>query len=196
MLIEIKNVNWRKFCRVKPSGIEKRFARNLPKQVHWTDRKIQIVYLLALAGFNESKMAEIMEISQSTFDHWKKTKPEFYQALQNAKYGVNTKVAESFLSMCLGYEYEEEIATFDRKTKEYIKTTIKRFRPPDPWAASKWLAMKMRDQGWSETARVEITQTNNVNFNMNILSTDELKFLEEIAKKSLPSVGDIIETST
>ena len=161
----------------------------------WNERKIETAYLLALLGATNQQMADAMEVSLSTLQWWMRERPEFGQAVSEGKLGADTKVVKALYSCATGYDYEEEVATYDRPTKSYIKTTVKRHRPADTWAALKILATRHREQ-WSETHKVEFTQTNNVNFNINILSTEELTFLEEIAKKQLPSAGDINESNT
>ena len=158
---------------------------------HWTDEKIQIAFLLSLAGFTEVQMAEIMEVPYVTFKLWKKNHPQFLQALHDGKLGANTKVVEAALQVCLGYEYDKEIATYDRSTKDYVRTTIKEKVPPNPWAIFKWMNMRMREQGWSETQRLVVDHNTNINIDIQGLSTEFLKMIETEAQKQLPqNAGD------
>ena len=53
----------------------------------------------------------------------------------------------SDLSKKLGYDYEEEIATYDQTRKEWVKTTVKKHRPADILEMERWLAI--RPKQWS-----------------------------------------------
>ena len=152
--------------------------------VHWTDRKIESIYKMRLLGMSEVDMAEVLEVSYEMFKYWKKTRPEVTKALNDAKLGASTSVAEAFLLCAIGYDYDEEIAVYDRSSHEWKKTTIKRHRPADPWSAAKFLSLKNRNEGWSETQRVQIDYNANLNIDMvTTMSTELLAILEKEAKK-------------
>lgn len=154
--------------------------------VHWTDRKIDAIFFMALAGFSEVKMAEILEVSYNTFVYWKKTRPEVLKALNDGKLGANTEVVKAAYKLAVGYEYEEEVAVYDRSAHKWEKTTLKKVKHPDPWSAFRWVALKMRDEGWSETQRIQIDHNTNINIDIVAnFSTVLLDAIEQEAKKML-----------
>jgi hypothetical protein len=159
---------------------------------HWTSGKIEAAFLLALMGATEEQMAKVMEVSHPTIVHWKKNRPEFRQALLDGKLGADTEVLKAAYKCATGYFYEEEVAVFDRKDKVWVKTTVKRYRPPDPWSAFKWLSVRQRDL-WSETNKVEVTHTQNMNISMKMYTTEDLLKLEEIIKRQPLKLTDTIE---
>lgn len=162
-----------------------------PRLTQWTDRKIDSVHKMALLGMSEAAMADVLEVSIVTFNYWKKTRPEFKQALDDAKLGASTQVAEAILQMCLGYDYEEEIAVYDRSKHAWEKTTITRHRPADPWSAFKFMSLKNRNEGWSETQRIQIDHNTNINIQFATISTELLAAIEAEAQKILPeNAGD------
>ena len=160
---------------------------------HWTDKKIESAARLSRVGFTEEQIAEILEVPYVTFKLWKRNHPEFLQALTKSKLDANTTVAEAAYKVCTGFDYEEEVVTFDRATKKYEKTTVKKHMPPNPWAIFKWMNMRMREQGWSETQRLVVDHNTNINIDVHGLSTEILSALEQEvnALKQLPqNAGD------
>jgi hypothetical protein len=155
------------------------------KLIKWDESKIRVAFLLALMGATDMQMAEIMQVSINTINWWKRERPEFRQALSEGKIGADTKVLESFYQSAVGYDYEEEIATYDRSAHQWVKSTVKRHRPSDAWAAARWLSIRQRAL-WSETQKVEVTHNNTLNININNYTEAELKFLEILANKELP----------
>jgi hypothetical protein len=131
----------------------------------WNEGRYKQVFELARAGFPEAKMAELMLVKLVTFVSWKKSNPEFLEALQKGRYESNLEVIDALYLSAKGRWIDEDIATYDKTLKKFIHDTKKVFIPPNPWAAARIASLKMRDEGWSETQRIEINQniTNNVN---------------------------------
>jgi hypothetical protein len=153
----------------------------------WTDRKIEAAFLLACLGATEEQMAVAMEVSTPTIKYWKKRHPEFKKAVDDGTLGVISKVNQAFIQRCTGYDYDEEICTYDRSAHTWIKTTKKTHVSPDPWACARLLELKARNYNWSVTQNVNLTQTNtNININLSELTTEQLAVLENISLKQLP----------
>jgi hypothetical protein len=158
----------------------------------WTNSLIHAGYLLACLGATEPQMAEIIGVPLSTIKYWKRSRPEFDQAVKDGTVGLASKVSQAFIQRCLGYEYQEEIATYDRQTKTYIKDFKTVHVPPDPWSCARLLELKARDFNWSVTQQVQINNINtNIDINYNELTTEQLLVLKEISQKGLPqNAGD------
>jgi hypothetical protein len=169
-----------------------RGERTSKRFTHWTDKKLDMVYDMAKVGFSEAKMAEYLDVSIGTFIFWKKNHKEFRQALNDGKLGADTMVVNAFLQCCVGYEYEEQVAIYDRKDQKFVTTNVKKQRPPDVWAALKWMQNKNRDE-WSETQRIQVDFNANISHSLSASSTDFLLALEKEAKRLTGNITDIEE---
>lgn len=158
----------------------------------YNEDKVKEAYeLSAMFGATEKQLATYWGVSMPTIQLWKNTHPEFALALQQGKLKADIEVAKSLYMNAVGFEYEEEVAFNNKGT--IIKTTLKKRRLPDAWSEVKWLGLRQKEL-WSETQRIEVTNTN-ININrfevLNGLNTDQLMLLESIAKKQLTeNVGD------
>ena len=150
----------------------------------WREDLIQVAYLLALLGATDKQIANVMDVNQDTLDRWKRDKPEFLEALNRGKLGADTKVVEAFYKCATGYYYEEDETRV--VNKEVIVTRVTKYKPPDPWTCSRWLALRQRGT-WSETTKVEITNTNlNINkLDLTGVSIEQMKLLRDIGLKQL-----------
>lgn len=153
----------------------------------WTNRILDAAYMLALLGATENQMAEIIGVSTPTIKDWKRRHPEFDKAIKDGTIGALAGAVDAFMQRVKGITYDEEIATYDRSSHQWVKTTKKTFIPPDPWACARFLELKGRNFNWSVTQNVNLTQTNtNININLSELSTEQLAVLEHISLKQLP----------
>jgi hypothetical protein len=142
-------------------------------------------------GATEKQLAIYWGVSMPTIQLWKNTHEDFALALTQGKLKADIEVAKALYRNAVGFEYEEEVA-FNNKGV-IIKTMLKKQRLPDAWSEVKWLGLRQKEL-WSETQRIEVTNTN-ININrfevLNGLNTDQLMLLESIAKKQLTeNVGD------
>jgi hypothetical protein len=160
----------------------------------WTNRIIDAAYMLAVLGATEVDMATAFNVSVPTIKYWKNRHPEFKKAIDDGTYGLVSGLAQSLAKRGLGYEYDEDVCTFDRGSHSWVHTTKKTHVPPDSWAAARILELKARNYNWSVTQQIQI---NNVNTNINIelaeLTTEQLKVLKEISQKQLPQDAGTID---
>lgn len=152
--------------------------------VQWNDNRCKQAYQLALLGATEAEMAAVMGVNIGTIEYWKRTRTEFLEALNNGKTQADAKVVESLFRAATGYEYTEEVSHVCRG--EVIVTRITKYKTPDPWSAVKWLSLRRRAD-WSETHRVEVTNTNiNINrLDFSGMTNEELKLMANIGLKQL-----------
>jgi hypothetical protein len=158
----------------------------------WTEGRIKQAYELARAGFSEAKMAEIMLVKLVTFVSWKKTNPKFLEALHKGKHLSNLKAIDALYKRAEGYDEQEEIVVYDRYKHGFVRTTKTVHIPPDSWAAAKIASLRMRDEGWSETQRIEINQNITNNVAISGLATEILDLIANKIKE-LPQNEEITE---
>lgn len=155
----------------------------------WDSKFVDMVYRLCLLGLTDKELAVAFNVDRNTIDYWKRTKPEFLEAMTRGKLIVDGEVAEKLLQSALGYEYQEEVAHVC--DHEVVITSITRYCKPNPWAQVKWLSLRRRSN-WSETHKVQVTNTNiNANLNFDDLSVDELKMMASIAMKNRSNQEDV-----
>jgi hypothetical protein len=143
--------------------------------------------MLAVLGATEVDMAQAFGVSVPTIKYWKNRHPEFKKAIDDGTFGLISGLAQSLAKRGLGYEYDEEVCTFDRSSHTWVKTTKRTHVPPDSWAAARILELKARNYNWSVTQQINLNQVNtNININLSELSTEQLAVLEHISLKQLP----------
>lgn len=159
--------------------------------IRWNPDRIRQAYELALLGANDKQIANVMGIDIMTLDYWKRTKEDFREALNNGKTIADATVANSLFKCANGYMIKKHVVHVIKGKP--VVTEYEEEVGPSAWAANKWLSIRQRPN-WSETHRVEVTNTNvNINkFDFNVLSTEELKLMYSIGMKQIAqgNVGD------
>ena len=147
----------------------------------WNDERCRQAYHYALLGATDRQLAEFMDVEIHTIDHWKETHPGFLQALREGKEVADAKAAKAFFKCVNGYEYEEDHVVVLR-TGEIKVIRLKKYKGPDAWAANKWLSLRQKAV-WSETQKIELTQTNILNlnkFDFSKFTTEDLMVLKKL----------------
>jgi len=107
------------------------------------------VYKLCLLGATDVQIADFLDISESTFNEWKKLYPMLSEFIKKGKEIADATVAEKLYHRAIGYEHPETItASFQGEITD-MKTVTKHYAP-DPTAAIFWLknrqSKKWRDK--------------------------------------------------
>lgn len=158
----------------------------------WDDSFIEKAHQLCILGATLKVLSVAFGVEIGTIENWKSTKPAFNEAIDKGIQEINKRVAFSFVEAACGHWYDDEVAhVID---KEVVKTILRKWAKPDPWAAKIWLAIHM-PESWGNTDKTKEGNTIiNINkIDMNILSTDELRLMESIVQKnnlSPDSIGD------
>lgn len=164
--------------------------RKAPHAVtHWNSEMPQRLYLLALLGATNVTIAKVLAVSVKTVEYWSRVKPEAIEALRRGRMEADTKVVESFYKLCTGFEYQEQVPiTFKGVTTIH---TLKKFQPPNAWAAWKWLTNRQRDL-WGEAAgegnKPTVLNIDTINI-LGSLSTETLLELKRISMKNMPTIN-------
>ena len=170
--------------------MEEKKQENLPVQEEkkyrgkWWDGRLEQVFRYALLGMSEGDIATCMGIHSATFAKWKEKEEGFADALERGREKALGDVVNAFFKAAVGFSYEEEVA---HSYKGVVTVTkVQRYSPPNVWAAAKILALR-RPKDWSETHRMEVTNTNiNINkFDFTGISTEELQILKKIGMNQL-----------
>ena len=97
------------------------------------------VFEMALLGLSDSQMANILGITEQTFNNWKTDYPMFFESLTQGKENADGKVAKAMYKRALGLTIIEEALTKDGQIVQLRKEL-----PPDTPAAKHWLANRQR----------------------------------------------------
>lgn len=150
----------------------------------WNEDRPSQAFQMALLGLVDKQIAELMDISLGLLEYWKREKPEFREMLLRGKHEADMKVVNNMYMNCLDrFVQIEEVHIYRGKP---IKVKVQKFIQGDKWTQNKWLAVR-RPENWSETHKVELTQTNiNINkFDFTGLSEAELLVLKKAGLKQL-----------
>ncbi len=118
-----------------------------------------LVEMYAREGMIESDMAKKLGVHVGTFEVYKNTIPEFYEALKRGKAPIDFQVENALLKRALGYTFTEikrEIEKGDcgvvsvKSTTETIKEVV-----PDVTAQIFWLKNR-NPQRWRDMKNVDI----------------------------------------
>ena len=110
----------------------------------------------ALLGATNARMAELFDVSGSTFDLWMKDIPEFSGALKAGKELADANIANSLYHRALGYSHpEDDIRALNGEI--VITPTIKHY-PPDTGAATLWLKNR-QPHTWRDKVEVDSNTT-------------------------------------
>lgn len=104
---------------------------------------VEQVAKLCLLGATDKQMADFFEVSEVTFNAWKKEHPEFLKSLKEAKHLADAEIVHSLYHRAKGYSHpEDDIRTVSlgegMGSEIVITPTIKHY-PPDTTACIFWL---------------------------------------------------------
>lgn len=121
----------------------------------------QQAFKLAILGCVDSEIASNFNISAETLCRWKDKHPEFGQAIREGGEPADAAVADALRQRAMGYEWEEEVATKVKVSKDEEKviiTKVRRIVPPDTQAASLFLRNR-QSKKWRDKVEVEHSGT-------------------------------------
>jgi hypothetical protein len=135
---------------------EKKKVGRPPK---YSKKMCELAYKLCLLGSSDKKMADIMEIDESTFYDWKNKHKDFSKAIKEGKEEADANVGKSLYDRARGYRIEEEkIFIVDGKVKK-----VKTFKEYPPDAASMIFWLKNRHpENWRDKTESEIKVKNKI----------------------------------
>jgi len=115
------------------------------------------VYKYALLGLTDKEMANLLDITVSTFNKWKTDFPTFSESINDGKDKADAEVASKLHQRAIGVEWEEEQAIKVKRginNEEIEKIKVKKRLPPDVGAINSWLSNRQRKR-WKNRQDVE-----------------------------------------
>ena len=131
-------------------------------------------YKFCLLGANNSKLAQLFEVSDATVDNWIRDIPDFLGAVKAGRELADAEVAKSLYHRALGYSHpEDDIKMFQGAI--IVTPTIKHY-PPDTGAATLWLKNRQGDK-WRDKQDVDMTSTVNLKADVTISPAEAYRLL-------------------
>lgn len=123
------------------------------------DPTMTIIKMLAIRGFVDKDMAQILKITEQTLNNWKNAHPAFFESLKDWKCQADREVERSLYERATGYSVLEE-KVFQHDGKIITHETLKHY-PPDPTSMIFWLKNRQPDK-WRDKHEVD------ANLNINV----------------------------
>ena len=99
---------------------------------------------LARAGWTDAQMADFFEVTEQTFNNWKKAHPAFFEALKDWKAEADHKVERALYERAIGYTLTEERIVGTGENAQVLSATKE--LPPDPTSMIFWLKNRQAHQ--------------------------------------------------
>ena len=118
------------------------------------DEYVELAYNYSLLGATDKEMAGFFDVSERTFNSWKKAHPVFLQSIKRGKVQADAEVASKLHSRALGFNFDE-IHVEKKGRKIASKKTITKHIPPDVNAGKFWLSNRQPDK-WRNKQAIEV----------------------------------------
>jgi hypothetical protein len=138
------------------------------------------VYRFCLLGASNDDLCKMLNVCMTTFQNWRKTKPEFARAINLGKHEADTRVVESLFNRAVGYSHKEtKLASHMGRFTGQVE--IDKHYPPEVNAIKLWLINReSTKEKWQDVSRSEVTgpngqplQTLNANIDVTNMSNIE-----------------------
>ncbi len=136
------------------------FAKKVTK---YTQAELDLIAAMQRAGYSWLKIAQAFGYkSKTTLMNHAKNDPKLKALVRKGIEGSIADVANSLYKKAMGYDYIEEVHTYDKVTKEMILTkTTKKHVPADTFAMNSFLNNRERElwkprRDEAETKKVDV----------------------------------------
>lgn len=111
-------------------------------------------YKFCLLGASDTRLAELFEVHVDTIYEWKRSVPEFSEAVTRGKEVADAEIAHALYHRAKGYSHpEDDIKALNGSI--VITPTIKHY-PPDTGAATLWLKNR-QPKVWRDKIEAEVS---------------------------------------
>jgi hypothetical protein len=175
----------RKKLSEKMRGNKNAVGADSGRPSEYNPKIVKLICGLTMALYPVEKICEAVGISVATFYHWKKTIPEFLEALNSATIGLDNKLLRSIKRKALGYKINA-VKVIKKKglngEDEIVNHVYKEYYPPDTRAQE--ILLRNRPSlkaNWSSIPDVDVStpvptiDLNNINLSK--LDDDTIKKL-------------------
>lgn len=120
---------------------------------------LQQVELLAIRGWTDVEMSKFFNVTEATWNNWKKKHPEFFVSLKDWKLEADDRIERSLYERASGYSHPEDKIFKPAGEKPTIVPTTKHY-PPDTTACIFWLKNRKKEE-WRDRPEEEDRQNPN-----------------------------------
>lgn len=109
---------------------------------------------LAESGWTDKQMSDFFEVSEVTWNAWKKKSGKFLKSLRGWKESADNKVVRSLYERACGYSHPEDKIFNDSGTELIVNTT--KHYPPDATSMIFWLKNRLPKK-WRDKQDIEMS---------------------------------------
>ncbi len=175
----------KRFTRTKRNGTVLN-PGSLPGK--WNDTMGYRAMFLASLGLTEKEIAVALNIHQESIYYWKRTKPEFLEALEKGKLEYTHRVENSMVENANGYNHPAIHFSNHPLTGEVIQTHYTKHYPPNVTAGIFYLKNRARDR-WQDVHRIEGEVQHRHLLDLTNCSQEQLRVLKTVGLTELPEHG-------
>jgi hypothetical protein len=116
------------------------------------------IKLLALKGFTDKEISQVLEITEQTLNNWKISHPDFFEVLNDWKATADAEIERSLYERAHGYSCPETKPQWvqDENGGHWEYAEMIKHYPPDPTSMIFWLKNRQRDK-WRDKHEVNVT---------------------------------------
>jgi len=119
------------------------------------------ISFLSRKGFTDAEMAMCVDVTEQTFNNWKKQQPAFFESLSDWKKKPNKEVERSLFERACGYEHPETKSQYVAG-EGWQQITVTKHYPPDPTSMIFWLKNRQPAK-WRDKTDLDLNQTVDLN---------------------------------
>ena len=149
----------------------------------YSDTKLSLIDAWAREGLSDAQIATNLDVNVTTFNYWKRTRPELALLLEKAREPIIREVENALYKRAIGYKFTEVNVERSRR-KKIIKKTLKEV-PPDVKAIIFYLTNRVPSK-WKFSSKIETGPITDPEGEMDLskLSDEKLALLEEAIRES------------
>lgn len=182
--VKIAKTTKKKVAKKAKKKTKKKIVKKRGAPAKINETVVNVALKLYRKGHIDREVSEILGVSESTLNNWKKKYPEFLVSIKEAKGGADDAVEQALLERCLGYSVEAEelkvVALGDKLGSEVQRHKVIKHYPPDTRAIEFWLQNR-RPQNWQLKQSLMLAG----NVTMDNLTDEELDERIEMLKQEL-----------
>jgi DNA-binding XRE family transcriptional regulator len=129
---------------------------------------------LAKSGATDNEIAAKVGISPTTLNNWKGKRPDFKQALKDAKSVADDLVEASLFRNACGYTHPAMKFFFDAKSGKVISQAYVEHHKPDTTAQIFWLKNRRKDE-WRDSHKHEHSGKDGAPIETRVISVVEVQ---------------------